>query len=314
MFAVEPRVGDFVLEDAIVNADEPPVVARATREPHDWIRLQPVACRHVAASAMLIQVAAEGLPPQGRVIVLGPGDCRELPLGWLAQRCSSLTLVDRQPAGAEAVVAALRPQTSCAWEVRADDLIGVNDAFLAETDARLAAHPDADSAAQSLLELVGATQPDAYVDASGPYDLVVASCVFSQVANSLTQGLVARISERFPNDAARWNAAPAWTEALFALSERAELAFLRSVAGLTAPGGRVFLSETVQGCFIHPHPEGGWQTEGTYRMTRRPHVADYVPGRFSIVRQGAWPWVAMQPTPASAGRLFQVEGLVLAAP
>lgn len=294
-----------------MNPDQPPIVARPTANPRHWIRLAAVECRHVEAASLMIRAAAETLPAGSRAMVLGPGDCRELPLAWLAERCGALTLVDRQPEGARRAVASLPTGMLCALEVRGDDLIGVNDAFLAEVDQRLADARDAGHAADLLVQVAQATRPRAYADAQGPYDLVLASCVLSQVANALTQGAANRYAERYPQQAARFSSWQPWTEAMFALSERAESAFMDSLAGLVQPGGRVFLSETMQACFVYLHPQGGWQTEGTYRMTRRPRLTDYLADRWVVEKQGAWPWVAVPPAADRAGRLFQVEGLVL---
>lgn len=294
-----------------MNPDQPPIVARPTSNPRQWIRLAAVECRHVEATLAMIRAAAEALPPGGRAIVLGPGDCRELPLAWLAARFGALTLVDRRPEGARQAVDALPPGSHGAIQLRGDDLIGVNDEFLGEVERRLAASRDADHAAELLVQLAQATEPRAYVDPQGPHDLVLASCVLSQVANALTQGAVSRYAHRFPQQAAWFSGWQPWTEALFALSERAESAFMDSLAGLAQPEGRAFLSETMQACFVHLHPQGGWQTEGTYRMTRRPRLTDYLADRWVVEKQGTWPWVAMAPAADRAGRLFQVEGLVL---
>jgi hypothetical protein len=99
---------------------------------------------------------------------------------------------------------------------------------------------------------------------------------------------------------------------MYGLAHRMEVAFIDSLPGMLAPNGRIFLSETVQGCFLHPSPDGQWMTDGMYRMTRTTQLRDYIDDRFRVEHHGKWVWV-MEPATENGqvGRLYNVQALVL---
>jgi len=91
-----------------------------------------------------------------------------------------------------------------------------------------------------------------------------------------------------------------------------EDAFIDALPGLVTPGGRIYLSDTVQAAFLHPTPEGDWLTEGVYRMTRTAELGDYLDDRFQVEQQGRWLWVIDPSTEAGrVGRISHVQGFVL---
>ena len=47
-----------------------------------------------------------------------------------------------------------------------------------------------------------------------------------------------------------------------------EARFIDDLVALVAPSGLVYLSESVQMCYVELTADGRWQTEGTYRMLR----------------------------------------------
>ena len=80
-----------------------------------------------------------------------------------------------------------------------------------------------------------------------------------------------------------------------------EAQFIDDLELLVAPAGRIYFSDTVQMCYVHGTPEGGWKSDGIYRMTRTTDLADYVRERFHYEQLGQWPWVIE--APAQAGQV-----------
>ncbi len=75
-----------------------------------------------------------------------------------------------------------------------------------------------------------------------------------------------------------------------------------------APGGRIFLSETVQTCLTELAADGAWTSAGTYRMTATLDLADYLDGRLAIVERSRWTWVSAVPEPGARANCSTCRG------
>ena len=149
----------------------------------------------------------------------------------------------------------------------------------------------------------------------GQFELVVASCLLSQLHFQLTHAAAARFAARFPGQADALGGSDTWKKSLYAAARRMEDRFIADLAALVVPRGAIYLSESAQMCYVRLAADGGWQTDGTYRMLRTTDLADYIRGRFAIVERGRWEWVVSPPqAPGDTGRLYDVQALVLQAP
>ncbi len=170
-------------------------------------RIAPVADRHLDESRRMIQAAALAAAGTGAAIVLGAGRCREIPLTWLAERFERVVLVDLDRAALNEGVAAARlpVELRSKLELRIDDLSGLTGALErpwrdalaaavnpADATERIAAAADAAGAA--------AQPPDIAALAGGPFDLVVASCLLSQLHAPAAMAAERLFAERFAAD------------------------------------------------------------------------------------------------------------------
>ena len=108
-------------------------------------------------------------------------------------------------------------------------------------------------------------------------------------------GAAARFEARYPGQGELLRTSDAWTRSLHDLARRIEERFVDDLAQLVAPGGRVYLSESVQMCYVTLAADGGWTSPGTYRMLRTKDLADYVRGKFTVVERDRWEWVVNAP-------------------
>jgi hypothetical protein len=260
---------------------------------------------------MILQPAELVAP--GRAVVLGAGACEEIPLVELIARFAEVTLNDidaqklEQAPSAIALDAAARARV----KLQPGDLAGVTDALIVRIEQSLAAStrwPDAiEAMARAIDEPVSGTFPIA-----GRFELVVASCVLSQLHFRLTQEASARFDARFPEHGDELRQSDAWKTAVYRLARRMEDRMIDDLRMLVADAGLVYLSETVQMCFITLAPDGRWQSEGTFRMLRTKDLEDYVRGRYQVLARERWEWVVSPPTePGQTGRLYDVQALVL---
>ncbi len=173
-----------------------------------------------------------------------------------------------------------------------DDLTGVTAGFLTKVSASLdPSRPiPADEAVARLAKLAEQVQPRGFATGER-YDLVVASCVLCQLHVATCNETLRRFDLRYPGELATFSQSPNWVRAMYSLARRMESAFIDGLVGLTAPGGRIYLSDTIQGGFLHLTPEQDWLSDGVYRMTRTLRLADELDHRFQILHEGRWHWV-----------------------
>ncbi len=156
-------------------------------------------------------------PGRERLCVLGAGNANDLDLAALAAAFREVHLVDIDAAALAAATARLPAETSGSIKCHAGvDLTGILpqlDSWAAETPPDEGA---VDSALQAAVEFAGPALP-------GPFDVVVSTCVLTQLIESVVKSL----------DPAH----PRFRDLLLAVRDR----HLRLLVELTAPGGVAML-------------------------------------------------------------------------
>jgi hypothetical protein len=280
-----------------------------TRRPY---LLNPVPSHHQQESRRKIAKAAEAVSP-GRVVLLGAGSCEDIPLAELVARFQKVTMndVELAPLGRALAAAKIDQRSRQKITTHIGDLTGVTEPLLAKIKAVVTASTDADSAIKQMAALVAA-QPAVGMAPAGKFDLVVASCVLSQLHFGLTHQARDVFAQRFEDQAEALVKDERWTAALYQLARRVEARFIDDLTSLIAADGLIYLSESTQMCYVEGTHSGQWKTEGTYRMLRTTELADYVDSRFTITDRGRWEWVVSPPAQVGQiGRLFDVQALVL---
>ncbi len=186
------------------ESNQPAEPGAAARGPY---LLPPVNSRHEAESRRMISAAAAAVPP-GRAVVLGAGRADEIPLAELVARFGQVTLndVELAPMG-HAMAAAKIDQTSRQKVItHVGDLTGITAALLAKIGAVVDAGTEPGAVIEQMAALVAA-HGAAGMFPAGKFDLVVASCVLSQLHVGLVHGAREAFSKRFPNDVQALDAA-----------------------------------------------------------------------------------------------------------
>jgi len=276
-------------------------------------RITPVADQHVAESARMI-LAAAAHAGRRRAIVLGAGKCQEIPLAELTAQFKHVLLVDLDRAALDEGLAsaALAHESRRKIDVVIADLTGLTDALTRRWREAIAGSPDPHDAIERFSAVADKAQPAMLgTNEYEPFDLLIASCLLSQLHAPAAGRAEQIFVQRFPADIADLRSAPRWVTSLEALARRIETGFMAWLPTLVAPGGRIYVSETVQVCLTELAPDGAWQTAGSYRMTKSLDLADYVDARYKIEERGRWSWVQAVPQPGQSGKLFEVQALTL---
>ena len=274
-------------------------------------RLPPVPDQHRGRSAEMILRAA-GEVESASVVVFGAGRCEEIPLAALAQRFRRVVLHDNQPELLEQAVAEAGLSISDRLKVYLAplDLVGITDELVKTCRQAVAGALDLDRAIDGVAVAVSSAEP--VTPEPRRYDLVVSSCVLSQLTFSLIQEVRQAIVDRFPQSQNRVQADPALTGAIEGLTRRCEAAFVDLLASSVTDEGRIYFSDTVQLCFVRRTEQGDWSTPGTWRMTKTLRIDDYLDRRFTVDARSRWNWVVNPPQAlGEEGRLYDVQATIL---
>jgi SAM-dependent methyltransferase len=243
--------------------------------------------------------------------VLGAGECRELPLAELVALFDHVTLNDIHREPLERAAAQLDPAAREKLSIDVADLTGLIEPLLANMQQRLNRATDPQSAFDAMAECLDACPPGS-LPIAGPFDLVIASCVLSQLHYALTHRSDVLLDEKFPGQVMHLQDSPRWTASLRQLKRRMKATFLDGLVRLTAPGGILYLSDSVQLSHVRLTPEGPWLTAEMFRMVRSAQLADLLDERFAVIERGRWEWVGAAPSAKrQVGRVYDVQGLVL---
>jgi hypothetical protein len=267
--------------------------------------LKPIPCQHVQMSTELIEAVAAEVRP-GRALILGAGRCREIPLVSLAQRFDMIALQDQDADALATSVALLddAPQIKAIVTTEVRDLTGITDALIAGAEQRLSLATSAEHAHQLLIELVTDTHL-APPPPSPEWDLVISSCVGTQLHLRALEAISRKLDPLSPQDAS------AWADAMLRASWRLHDEYLEYLLTLVERDGRIYLSDTVQVGTLYPSLDGGWRTPGWYRLTRERFLAELLPPSAQPLYGGQWPYVAASPSLSAPGLLYNVHAVVM---
>lgn len=231
----------------------------------------------------------------------------------LLERFDAVTLNDFEEPLVRKAVEALPGDAAirAKLDVQIADLNGLTAPALAAMARQIASAADPEAAIRAMANVLDNVQPGAF-PIGGRFDLVVCSCVLSQLHVALTHQAAQLFAAKYPAGRELLAQSDTWKQALESAARRMEDRFVAHLAALVTDEGLVYLSESAQVCFLQLAPDGQWQTPGTYRMLRTKDLADYVRGQFDVVGRARWEWVVDAPQSASdVGRLFDVQALVL---
>ena len=275
--------------------------------------MEPLVCGQIGNSQSMIQLAARGLGP-GRVSVMGASSCFEIPLRHLVDQFEHVGLHDLDRESLEVALRSVSPAQGRKVTARVADVTGFAEPYLEQIDACLARAETPASAIADLTALTRGGSVDVTAAALPASDLVVCSCVLSQLHIAAQDKVQARFAARFPEvGAAPLRESQAWVEATLALVHDLQRAFLRDLRRMVAPSGRLYLSASVQVGQVWESRDGAWATPGWYRLISEPRLSDCLEPGWDVLLEARWPWVVTPPEPGGApGLVNHVNALILA--
>lgn len=270
---------------------------------------------HAQKNRAFIETAARQTTRKELAVVIGAGHAFDLPLVELARAFARLVLIDIDAAALSATVkglfkdAALRARV----EERVLDLTGVNRTFIERVDAIVAGAAgtaEAQEAMERLCQGYRLAAAPRLLPAGERADLVVSSCVLSQVAWPQRIYAERALVRRF--GPLRGAAEQRWARAFSELELRMQQDHLTSLAGTAETVA--FTSDVVSRVTV-------LDDAGTERPSGRtilalgvPSLLERIPKMFQIGAHQSWEWGRYRATRQGQGSRMDVEGAVLTEP
>jgi hypothetical protein len=271
---------------------------------------------HAEKNRAFIEKAAAALDRRRVAIVLGAGHAFDLPLAALGRSFERLVLVDIDEVALAETAAALTRERGGppGIETRVMDLTGINGELVRRIDAALAAADTGPAAADALASLCRSYRLRAAPriwDEGEPADLVVSSCVVSQLGWPQRTYAQRQYEQRFGAMSADIEPrfAAAWTE-LGLRVQQDHINALGAAARTVALTSDVLSRPTT------------WDARGGEKPTGRKIFAlgveslqERVPKQYRSDGHAQWTWSRYRASrKGSEGSTMEVEGLVLTEP
>jgi hypothetical protein len=279
-------------------------IVDAERNNHDAWRAHTERCRS------FIDAAGDRPERKRCAVVLGVGHAFDVPLAALAQRFERLVLVDVDPDAVERTAEGVRrSEPKARIEAKALDLTGINRAMVRQLD-RLALSSRDRATVQKRIEgyvrSYRATPPPV-LDDDDEADLVISSCVLSQLAWPQRAYALGRLRELGPVEG---DDERSWRQAWFELELRVQQDHILLCSGI-APIA-VLISDvanrlTAFDAALLERPSG----QKTFTLGA-DSLLERIPQASRIERHASWLWPRHRPgASGEPGSWMEVEAVVL---
>jgi hypothetical protein len=270
---------------------------------------------HAQKNRTFIEEAARQTPGKTRAVVLGAGHAFDLPLLELARQFERLVLIDIDPQALETTVAGVfkDPGLRARVETRIVDLTGINGTLIDRLDEILAGPGPAAEVHDQLERLCQGyrlTMPPRLLPADERADLVVSSCVLTQLAWPQRVYAERTFSQRFGPvrgaDGQRW--AKYWSE-LELRVQQDHLTALAGTADVVALTSDVISHVTML-------DDGGTERASGHTIYALgvPSLLERIPKLFQVGQHQTWEWGRYRATRQGKGSRMDVEGASLTQP
>lgn len=267
---------------------------------------------HVSMSHSLITDTYR-LTDQKRVLILGCGRCREIPIEKLVDSaCIDLIDID-----GDALQKVRDDLTSTGINLKGvsflnEDITGSIASLSEETDKLLKTSSDSHKSLTILTDLIDNARTVFWTPtAKYPYTLILCSLLLTQLQAFILSRLEGIFLEHFPKSRDILYAHQDWIKAKFRFARRLENGFVAHLRSLAATEAMIYVSDTVRVCFTKRISNELFSTEGSWLALKTSSLADYFDASYKIIKETSWPLFLPKIENNSDGRLYEVQALVL---
>jgi hypothetical protein len=292
------------------------LVADRSREkvtpPFCWpVPTEAVKNTHGLSTAALVAEAAHAAAP-GRAAVLGCGTCTEIPIRLLNQKFARVDLIDTDARALDIVRSQCRRWADAenSYVFHRADLTGLIAQIRPRAQELIDRASEPARCLRSLGELLESTRPRFWTPSDETrYSLIVCATVLTQLPAGVREMVEALFLDRFPGVSAAFSDAD-WQTRVWSFARNLEDGFIEHLDSLTAPGGIVFLSDTVHVSWLTAADERTLTSEGNWIATRTSSLADYLRPWHNVLTARQWDWFREEGEGPYWGRLYGVQAVL----
>jgi len=269
---------------------------------------------HIDNSRRLIMQGAQGIA-RNRVIIMGAGNCMEIPLEELAQSFQSVILQDLdlgKGIGTARDSLSLDLQSKVA--LNPEDVSSVGALFLNGALEIINSAVSEEGAVRGIIDYMNNIELfewDISIDEKADY--IVCSLLLSVLMLGEFVYLERKIEDIFGDVESALALGDNWARAKIDFKSRVIDNVIDKIAASLNPGGKVFLADSV---IQHASGLGGViDTVERYKFFSAEHLRDLLKGRFNVDYEESWDWPYL-PEGNSFNRLseYEIETLILSLP
>jgi len=264
---------------------------------------------HIESSHRFILEASGAVSNSAAALVLGSGNCGEIPVALLQSRFGKVCFVDVDLDALKALAARHHEQRG-RCEYRRADLTGMIGSIAAGARQVAATASDAPSMLDELATLLMSTVPRFWVPPDDQrYDLLICSGILTQLQAKVRSAAEQVFRLKYHDGLELLSSHHGWRRATWHVARRLEDGFVAHLNSLTTPGGVIYLSDTVRVNWLTQSDEQTFTTDGTWIATRTAQLTDYLLPSTEIIAQGQWWWLRQQREGPYWGRLYDVQAV-----
>lgn len=262
----------------------------------------------------LLITEAYQLANQKRTLILGCGQCKEIPIKTIIP-LSDIDLVDID---SEAIQQLIDGFISSGLDLKrtfffTEDITGLI-AFLSQEVERYLemSSNNVNDSLKILIKLINNARPAFWIPpAEYQYTFIICSLVLTQFQASVLSEIEKIFLKYFPKSGDMLCTCQNWIKAKYRFARRLEDSFVAYLKTLAKPEATIYISDTVRVCFVKHILDDLFSTEGSWVALKTNRLADYFDTGYKIIKEASWPWFLPKIEDNSDGRLYEIQSLIL---
>ena len=256
---------------------------------------------HIERSHEMI-LNAMSIAKEGKALVLGCGNCADLPLKELSQKFRFVDLIDMNKTNMSSVQAnqIIFYQADITGMIRR-----VRNKLLKSTSFLQKDTDFLDHATNCLASI-----KPSFWNGGHKYSIVICPGLLTQLQANIRKEIERIFLIRFPKCASLLLEYPTWIKGIWQFARQIESSFIEHIQTLLTPSGIFYLSDTVHVSWLFPLETESCVMYGKWIATKTSRLADYLPGNYHIEKEARWNWARFEQEGPYIGRLYDVQAVI----
>ncbi len=268
---------------------------------------------HIFMSNSLITEAYR-LAHQKRALILGCGQCKEIPVKSLIP-LSAIDLVDIDSKYLQQlmdgfIASGTDLKRTCFFT---EDITGLIASLSQELEKYLETSSNGvNGSLETLIKIINNAKPVFWTTPAGyRYTFIICSLVLTQFQAFILSKLEKIFLKYYPKSRDMLCNYQDWIKAKYRFARRLEDSFVAHLKILAEAEAIIYVSDTVRVCFVKHTSNGLYSTEGSWITLKTNRLSDYFNTGYKVIKETSWYWFLPKIEENSDGRLYEVQAVIL---